>query len=44
MRANLEQLGIEPVGGTPEQAAKFLDEEVAKWAKVIKSAGVKLEQ
>ncbi len=44
MRANLEQLGIEPVGGTPEQAAKFLDEEVAKWAKVIKAAGVKLEQ
>jgi tripartite-type tricarboxylate transporter receptor subunit TctC len=44
MRANLEQLGIEPVGSTPEQAAKFLDDEIAKWAKVIKTAGVKLEQ
>jgi tripartite-type tricarboxylate transporter receptor subunit TctC len=44
MRANLEQLGIEPVGSTPEQAAKFLDDEVAKWARVIKTAGVKLEQ
>jgi tripartite-type tricarboxylate transporter receptor subunit TctC len=44
MRAGLEQLGIEPVGSTPEQAAKFLDEEIAKWAGVIKTAGVKLEQ
>jgi tripartite-type tricarboxylate transporter receptor subunit TctC len=44
IRASFEKLGIEPVGGTPEQAAKFLDEEVAKWAGVIKAAGVKLEQ
>jgi tripartite-type tricarboxylate transporter receptor subunit TctC len=38
------QLGIEPVGNNPEAARKFLDTEVAKWAKVINTAGVKAEQ
>jgi tripartite-type tricarboxylate transporter receptor subunit TctC len=38
------QLGIEPVGNNPEAAKKFLDAEVAKWAKVINTAGVKAEQ
>ena len=32
------------VGNTPEQAGKFLDDEIAKWSKVISAAGVKAEQ
>jgi tripartite-type tricarboxylate transporter receptor subunit TctC len=44
LRTRFEQLGIEPVGNNPEQAARFLDEEIAKWAKVITTAGVKAEQ
>src|SRR5882724_6315869 len=40
----LAQTGIEPVGNTPEQAKRFLDDEIAKWAKVISTAGVKAEQ
>ncbi len=43
VKAKFEGLAIEPVGGTPEEAAKFLDEEIAKWAKVITTAGVKAE-
>jgi tripartite-type tricarboxylate transporter receptor subunit TctC len=43
LRARFEQLGIEPVGSTPEQASAFLNEEIAKWAKVITTAGVKAE-
>jgi tripartite-type tricarboxylate transporter receptor subunit TctC len=43
IRKNFEALGIEPVGNSPEQAAKFLDDEIAKWAKVISIAGVKAE-
>ena len=39
-----ETIGIEPVGSTPEAAGKFLDDEIAKWAKVISTAGVKAEQ
>jgi tripartite-type tricarboxylate transporter receptor subunit TctC len=44
LRSRFEQLGIEPVGTNPERAARFLDEEIAKWAKVITTAGVRAEQ
>jgi len=37
-------IGIEPVGGNVEQTSKFLAGEIAKWAKVITTAGVKAEQ
>ena len=43
LRAKFETLGIESVGNTPEQAGKFLDDEIVKWAKVINTAGVKAE-
>ena len=44
IKTRFEALGIEPVGNTPEQAAKFLADEIAKWSKVITTAGVKAEQ
>jgi tripartite-type tricarboxylate transporter receptor subunit TctC len=44
IKGRFETIGIEPVGSTPEEAAKFLDDEIAKWAKVISTAGVKAEQ
>jgi tripartite-type tricarboxylate transporter receptor subunit TctC len=43
MRARFDQLGIFAGGGTPDQAGKFLREEIARWAKVINTAGVKAE-
>ncbi|MBC8022092.1 MAG: tripartite tricarboxylate transporter substrate binding protein [Burkholderiales bacterium] len=43
LRARLEQLGVEPVGSTPAEAARFLDDEIAKWARVITTAKVKAE-
>ena len=43
LKARFEALGIESVGSTPEQAGKFLDEEIVKWAEVIKTADVKPE-
>jgi tripartite-type tricarboxylate transporter receptor subunit TctC len=43
IRARFDQLGIEAVGGTPAEAAKFLDDEIAKWAQVITIAKVKPE-
>jgi tripartite-type tricarboxylate transporter receptor subunit TctC len=43
LRTRFEQLGIEPVGTNSADAARFLDEEIAKWAKVITTAGVKAE-
>ena len=44
IKGRFETIGIEPVGNTPEEAGKFLDDEIAKWAKVISAAGVKAEQ
>jgi tripartite-type tricarboxylate transporter receptor subunit TctC len=44
VQERLAQTGIDPVGDTPEQAKRFLDAEIAKWAKVITAAGVKAEQ
>jgi len=43
LKARFESLGIEGVGNNPEQAAKFLDDEILKWARVIVTAGVKAE-
>jgi tripartite-type tricarboxylate transporter receptor subunit TctC len=44
IKDRLTQLGIEPVGSTSPEFTKFLKNEVAKWAKVIKDAGVKIDQ
>jgi tripartite-type tricarboxylate transporter receptor subunit TctC len=43
MRERFSKLGIEPVGSPPEYAARFLDEEIAKWAKVIQIANIKAD-
>jgi tripartite-type tricarboxylate transporter receptor subunit TctC len=44
IKDRFSQIGIVPVGNNPAQAQQFLDAEVAKWAKVINTAGVKAEQ
>jgi tripartite-type tricarboxylate transporter receptor subunit TctC len=44
IKGRFSEIGIEPVGGTPEQTSKFLTDEIAKWSKVITTAGVKAEQ
>ena len=43
IRERFTQLGIDPVGNTPAQFTRFLQDEVAKWAKVIKDANVKID-
>jgi tripartite-type tricarboxylate transporter receptor subunit TctC len=43
MKERLASMGIEPLGTTPAQFAAFLREELAKWGKVIKAAGIKAE-
>ena len=43
VRDRLVQIGIDPVGSSAAEFDKFLRNEVAKWAKVIKEAGVKIE-
>jgi len=43
MKDRLAQQGFDPVGGDPEVFRKFIRSETAKWAQVIKTAGVRVE-
>jgi tripartite-type tricarboxylate transporter receptor subunit TctC len=43
MRERLDALGFEPAATTPQEAAATLKSDSAKWAKVIKAAGIKAE-
>ncbi len=43
VRARLDQLGAEPLGGTPEDVAKLLHSEIAKWSAVIKAANIHVD-
>jgi tripartite-type tricarboxylate transporter receptor subunit TctC len=36
----LEQHGVDPSSSTPEQFEAFIKAETAKWAKVVKGAGI----
>jgi tripartite-type tricarboxylate transporter receptor subunit TctC len=40
----LSSEGAEPVGSTSDELAKFLQRETRKWAMVVKSAGIKLNE
>ena len=44
IKERFAQLAIEGVNANPEDTGRFLDVEIAKWAKVITTAGVKAEQ
>jgi tripartite-type tricarboxylate transporter receptor subunit TctC len=41
MRSRFAQLGLDTVGSSPEQLATTIRQDIAKWAKVIKEAGIK---
>ena len=43
LRERMSAQGATPVGGPPEQFGRHIQAEIAKWAKVIKAANVKLE-
>jgi tripartite-type tricarboxylate transporter receptor subunit TctC len=44
IREKFAALSIQPGGGSPADAERFLADEIDKWAKVIRTAGVKAEQ
>lgn len=43
IREKLQGLGADPVGNTPEQYTAFMQNEIVKWGKVIKAAGIRGE-
>ena len=40
IKDRLAGIGLEPVGGSLEQSAAYIQSEVAKWAKVVKAANI----
>ena len=43
VKERLQAQGAEPMRGSPEAFAAFMQEEMAKWAPVVKQAGIKAE-
>lgn len=43
MREKLAAQGAEPMAGSAEQTAAYIRSEIAKWAKVVKASGTKIE-
>ena len=42
-RDNFARLGAETLESTPEEFARFMRNDIAKWTKVVREAGIKLE-
>ena len=42
-RAQLQNQGIEVTPSTPEECGEFLAAEVAKWERVVKATGAKID-
>lgn len=43
VKKQLQALGADPVGGTPEEFANYVNAETKKWAAVVKTAGFSLD-
>jgi tripartite-type tricarboxylate transporter receptor subunit TctC len=39
----LAAAGLEPIGDTPDQFARYLKAEAKKWGRLVKTAGIKAE-
>jgi tripartite-type tricarboxylate transporter receptor subunit TctC len=43
MRERLAQMGAEPIGGAPDRFGAYIQEDFAKWTRIVKEANVKVE-
>ena len=43
LKEKLSGLGLEAVGGTPQQYAAHLKEELARFGRIVKAAGIKAD-
>ena len=43
LKERLSSQGAEALSGTPEEGSRFLGIEIAKWGKIVKTAGIKLD-
>jgi len=43
IQTRFKDLGVDVIGNSPEEATAYVQNEIAKWAKVVKAAGIKGE-
>lgn len=43
MKAAMDNLGVKPIIGTPQDFAAFIAEEGPKWARIVETSGVKID-
>lgn len=43
MKKSLGDLGVDLIGGTPEQFAAYIKSEIPKWTAIVKASGAKLD-
>ncbi len=43
VKARFEQLGVQVVGSSPDEFMDFIQEDLARWARVIKEAGIEVK-
>jgi len=44
IREAIDQMGAEPIGGTPAEFGQIIKSEVAHWTKVVKDSGIEMKQ
>ena len=42
-RRRVQEMGVTPMGGTPEEVTSYIASESARWSDVIKTAGIKMD-
>jgi tripartite-type tricarboxylate transporter receptor subunit TctC len=42
-RKRVQDLGVTPMGGTPEEVTSYIASESARWADVVKAAGIRMD-
>ena len=42
-RERLYSIGAEPLNGTPEEFQAYINSEMSKWSKVVKTAGIRAD-
>ena len=43
MKKRLGDEGADPLGGTPEQFAALIKDDIPRWGKIVKESGVKVD-
>lgn len=43
LRARLEEVGFEPVGGPPEVLARLIETNLVRWRRLVREAGIRIE-